>query len=89
MSLKITKYGASWCNPCKQLDPVLHELDEELNDVEFEFIDIETSEGAAKAGESGVMGIPRVFIYKDNEKVEDFSGFKPKEFINELINKHI
>lgn len=86
--LKVTKYGAPWCGPCKMLDPVLHELQDEFKEVEFEFIDIDTDEGANKAAEAGVMGIPRVFFEKDGETVEDINGFVPKGALEELINQH-
>ena len=86
--LKVLKFGAPWCGPCKMLNPVLDELQEELvGKVEFESVNVD--EDPAKAGQYGVMGVPRVMIFKDGEKVEDFSGFKPKEVIEELIEAHL
>lgn len=86
-NVKVVKFGAPWCGPCKILDPVLHELKDEMPNVEFEFIDVDQQpEMAAKFG---VMGVPRVMIYKDDEKVEDFAGFKPKEAIETMIEFHI
>lgn len=85
-NLKVMKWGASWCGPCRMLDPILHELEKELVDVEFEFIDVD--ENPESAGENGIMGVPRVMIFKNGEKVDDFAGFKPKEFIVDLIEKH-
>ena len=86
--IKVLKFGAVWCNPCKMLNPVLDELKEELaGKVEFESVDVE--EKPEVAGKYGVMGVPRVLIFKDGEKVEDFSGFKPKEVIEELIEAHL
>jgi thioredoxin 1 len=84
--LQVLKFGAPWCGPCKMLNPVIDELKEEMTNVEFESVDVDQDPG--KAAEYGVMGIPRVFIIKDGEKVEDFTGFKPKDVIKELIEAH-
>lgn len=88
MSVKVVKFGSLNCGPCKQLDPILSELKEEMTDVEFVSYDVDTPDGAVEAGKLGVMGIPRVLIYKDNEIVEDMVGFKPKGLLIELIENH-
>lgn len=85
--IKVIKFGASWCGPCKMLDPILKELKDEMIDVEFQFVDVE--EDPETTANFGVMGVPRTMIYKNDERVEDFAGFKPKSEIYELINKHI
>lgn len=87
MSVRVLKFGAVWCGPCKMIDPILHELEDEFPDVEFNFIDVEESPDMAIS--YGVMGVPRVMIYKEDQKVEDFTGYKPKEFINDLIVSYI
>jgi len=86
--LHVLKFGADWCGPCKMLNPVLDELKEELEG-KVEFKSVNVDEDPATAGQYGVMGVPRVMIFKDGEKVEDFSGFKPKEVIEELIEAHL
>ncbi len=86
MGIKVQKFGADWCGPCKMLDPILKELDQERQDVDFEFVDVE--EEPELAAEKGVMGVPRVFIYKDNELIDEFTGFRPKEFIESILNNN-
>lgn len=85
--IKVLKFGADWCSPCKILDPVLVELRDEMPNVEFQFVDVEKEPEVAE--KFGVMGIPRVFIFKNDEIVEDFTGFKPKMAIENMINFHI
>jgi thioredoxin 1 len=85
--IEVVKFGAPWCGPCKMLDPVLHELKDEMPNVAFKFVDVEKEPDQAERFE--VMGIPRVLIFKDDEIVEDFTGFKPKAAIEQLIEFHI
>lgn len=40
-------------------------------------------------GPLGIRSIPTILIYKGGEIVERYSGFLPKQKIEELINKHI
>lgn len=85
MSTKVIKFGADFCNPCKTLDPILKEIQTEHPEIEFEFVDVD--ENPSKAAEYNVMGIPRVFILKDDKITESFAGVKPKEAIVELLLK--
>jgi len=85
--LKVLKFGAPWCGPCKMLNPVLDELKEEMTDVEFESVDVDVDQD--KAIEFGVMSVPTVFFIKDGETVDKFVGYLPKEVIKEKIEAHL
>lgn len=87
--VKLVKFGASWCRPCKMLDPILKELEQELTEVEFIYYDIETDVGKAKSEELEVMSVPTVFIYKNNEIVDKFTGFLPKPVIMDKIKQYM
>jgi thioredoxin 1 len=86
-NIKVLKFGATWCGPCKMLDPIMYELKDEYPNIEFQFVNVD--EEPEITGQFGVMGIPRVMVYKNDEKVEDFTGFKPKTVIEQMINFHI
>jgi thioredoxin 1 len=86
--LKIQKFGASWCGPCKMLNPVLDELKVELDGVvEFESVDVDVE--PEKAAEAGVMSVPTVFFVKDDEVVDKFVGYFPKDAIAARIKAQI
>jgi thioredoxin 1 len=82
--IKIKDYKASWCAPCRQLTPILHELKEELG-FELEEIDIEENEDEAIT--AGVRNIPTLDIFKDGEKVDRIVGALSKEALkNRILN---
>lgn len=86
--LKVRKFGAPWCGPCKMLNPVLDELKEDLEGiVEFESIDVDVDQ--EKAIEAGVMSVPTVFIIKDGETVDKFTGYLPEQVIRGKIEAHL
>jgi len=82
--IKIKDYYSTWCNPCKQLTPILHELKKELG-FELEEIDIEENEDEAIA--AGVRNIPTLDIFKNGEKVDRIVGALSKEALkNRILN---
>ena len=86
--LKITKYGSSWCKPCKTLQKVMDEILPAYNtNVEYESIDVE--EEYELADKMNIKGVPTVIFEKDGEVVLRFMGTKSGNEIKELIDKHV
>ena len=38
----IVKFGAEWCGPCKMVDPILQEVSNDINDVTFVKVDVDS-----------------------------------------------
>jgi thioredoxin 1 len=66
MNLKIYKFSATWCDPCKQLTPILNELlvTAELSSY-LEEIDIEKNEDLVE--KYTVTILPTIIIVKDEQ----------------------
>ena len=79
----VIDFHATWCGPCKVLSPILEELDDEIEGVEFVKIDVD--QHPQIAGQNQVMGVPTVVILKDGEVKDRFVGVQPKEVIKEKI----
>ena len=79
----VIDFHATWCGPCKVLRPILEELDDEIDGVEFVKLDVD--QHPQIAGQNQVMGVPTVVILKDGEVKDRFVGVQPKEVIKEKI----
>ena len=79
----VIDFHAPWCGPCKVLSPILEELDDEIEGVEFVKLDVD--QHPQIAGQNQVMGVPTVVILKDGEVKDRFVGVQPKEVIKEKI----
>ena len=79
----VIDFHATWCGPCKVLSPILEELDDEIEGVEF--VKLAVDQHPQIAGQNQVMGVPTVVILKDGEVKDRFVGVQPKEVIKEKI----
>ncbi|AKA71466.1 MULTISPECIES: thioredoxin [Clostridium] len=84
----VVDFWASWCGPCKMLAPVIDEISEELND-KVEFLKLNVDENPVTSNQYRVASIPTVMIFKDGKVVDTLVGFRPKEAIKDVIEKHI
>ena len=79
---------APWCQPCKQLTPILEEVVEEFGGrVLLAKVDIDQNPGLAQA--LRVQSIPMVMLFIDGQPVDGFMGAQRPEFIREMLRKHV
>ena len=82
--IKLLDYWAEWCGPCKIMNPILEELEKELEgQVDFEKINVD--ENQALAQQYGVMSIPTYIIEKDGKEVTRKIGVTAKEELRKLL----
>lgn len=82
--VKLLDFWASWCMPCKIMEPILEELEKELKDkVEIEKINVD--ENPKKASEFGVMSIPTYIIMEDGKEIGRRIGVTPKQELIKLL----
>ena len=84
----VVDFWAEWCNPCKQLSPVLEEISEELkNDVVIAKHNIDNEPNVPT--KYGIRGIPTMLLFKDGELKATKVGATTKSNIVEWIKENI
>lgn len=79
-------YGI-WCNPCKQLSPILDQVSLNLMDtLSVGKLDVDVNRDIAIS--LGVKNIPALILFKDGEIVARNTGLITLEKLTELINEH-
>ncbi len=82
--IKVKRYTASWCQPCRQLAPIFEQIQASFPDVTFETIDVDENKEAAQ--ENFVTSIPTVIFEKDGVAKQRFTGVQPKSIYIDTIN---
>jgi len=54
----------------------------------FSIINIDVDENPEITTHFGVMGVPRMIVFKDGEIVDDVSGFQSKHAVIDLVMRH-
>ena len=80
----VVTFWASWCGPCKMLDPIVEQLAEELAG-KVVVGKVNVDEQPDLAARFGVMSIPTVLIFENGELKNQSVGFVPKQKLLSLL----
>lgn len=78
--IKIVKYGANWCSPCKVLSKI-------LKDSTYTYEEIDVDEFPELANEKKISTIPFIEFCKDDNIVKTHSGFISKEQLDTIMKE--
>ena len=78
-------FWASWCQPCKQFEPIYEELSEQYPEIVFGKVDTENEQELA--GHFGVRSIPTLMLFREQVVIFQEAGVLPKEGVENVIQQ--
>ncbi len=72
----VVDFYATWCGPCMMLSPIIEELADELDDIDFLKVDVDQL--PELAAPFRVSSIPAVFYLEKGKVVQSQIGYAPK-----------
>ncbi len=81
-------FYATWCGPCRVLEPILDELYTEY-DGEIDIYKVNTEDEMELAGAFGVMSLPTLLFIPIEGKPVISPGAPPKQMLKELIDEKL
>ena len=84
----LVDFGAEWCGPCKQLDPILEELANENID-KIKVFKINIDENPMTPQKFGVRGIPTIMLFNKGKLIDTKVGSLPKSALELWIKSKL
>ncbi|GLT56169.1 hypothetical protein SLA2020_292350 [Shorea laevis] len=83
--LMVIDFAASWCGPCKFMEPAVHAMAKKFTEVEFVKIDVDDLPDVTQ--QFGVDAMPTFVLVKKGEEVDRLVG-ADKDGLERKIEKH-
>ena len=77
-------FWADWCEPCKQLAPIIEELCKQYPQVKF--VKVDTNMNTELAARQGVMSLPTLQVIVDGQVVASQQGSKTKAGLVRMLD---
>lgn len=77
-------FGATWCGPCKALEPVLEKLAGQLGD-RVKVLAIDADDSAAIAAKYKVRAVPTVISFVAGQEHKRHTGVASMDVLNALL----
>ncbi len=84
----LVDFWAEWCGPCKQIGPILDEMDQEMGE-KVTIAKVNIDENPDVPTKYGVRGIPTLILFKDGEVAATKVGALPKSKLVEWVESSI
>jgi len=80
----LVDFGAEWCGPCRQQEPLLEKLAAERPELVVVKVDIERAPRTAVA--YGVRGVPTLILFRDGAPAARRVGLQPAAALRALLD---
>lgn len=80
--LWLVDFKATWCGPCKMLEPVLDELSSKYN-----ILSVDIDKCSNITNQMGIMSVPTLILFKDGKQEKMTVGYHNTEEVEEFITK--
>ena len=81
----LVDFWATWCGPCRALSPIIDELSDEIDGIEFYKCNVDENQELAMR--FGIMSIPTIMVFKAGEPIFNSVGAAPKGKLKAELEK--
>lgn len=86
--LLLVDFYADWCGPCKQMEPVLNQInDDESNEISVAKVNVDLYPDLAAKWE--IRSIPTMLVFHNGKPVQIMVGAKTRAYITSTINDRL
>lgn len=82
----LVDFSATWCGPCKKLEPIVHELAGDFAD-RLKVVKVNVDNAAVTAAKYGVLSVPTLLLIRNGEVKEQVVGLLSKQALTDKVEK--
>jgi thioredoxin 1 len=82
----LVDFSATWCGPCKKLEPVVHEIAGDY-DGRLKVVKVDVDKAPGTAAKFAVMSVPTLILFRDGQVRDQVTGVVPKRLIAERVDR--
>ena len=82
----IVDFWAPWCEPCKQLTPILEKVVRSYGG-KVKLVKVNVDQNQALAGQLRVQSLPTVYAFRDGRPLDGFMGAQPESAVKAFVDR--
>jgi thioredoxin 1 len=86
--LDVVDFAATWCGPCKAMEPTLEKLAQRY-EYKVDFFRMDVDDEPEMAQMFGIRSVPTVIFFKNGKKVDLFVGAMSEQKLETEIKKYV
>ncbi len=84
----LVEFGAVWCGPCRQMEPVLEQLAAEWKG-KVRLVKVDVDESVNTVLQFQVMSVPTLVLFVNGEACQRVSGKQPRDRLVEKFSPYL
>jgi putative thioredoxin len=82
----LVDFWAPWCEPCKQLTPILEKVVKSFGG-KVRMVKVNIDQNQALAGQLRIQSIPTVYAFRDGRPLDGFQGAQPESAVRAFVER--
>lgn len=84
----LVDFSATWCGPCKKLEPIVHEIAGDYNG-RLKVVKVDVDQAPSIAQKFGVLSVPTLLLFKEGAVKDQVVGLVSKQALSDRVDKVI
>ena len=84
----VVDFGATWCGPCRAIEPMLMEAAQELEG-KVNIVKVDVDQNQDLAQQFGVRNVPTLIIFKNGQKIATHVGALNRATFDNFIKDNV